>query len=179
MNIPIRITIDELKRRMESGEDFTIIDVRKSEVWAESDTMIPQSIRVPLDDLEKNLGRIPNSGIIVSDSAQASGFRTSMIVKSSPDSILLFSLSMVIRNEVFIVSSPEPPHDRCRNLIGWSGRRFRPEFCSTPTQDVRGLTTAIFVSYRHPSLISEHQKIQTKTTPRPESFTLQNRRREP
>ncbi len=61
MNIPIRITIDELKRRMESGEDFTIIDVRKSEVWAESDTMIPQSIRVPLDDLEKNLARIPKN----------------------------------------------------------------------------------------------------------------------
>jgi rhodanese-related sulfurtransferase len=59
MNTPIRITIDELKRRMESGEDFTIIDVRKPDAWAESDTMIPESIRVPLDDLEKNLARIP------------------------------------------------------------------------------------------------------------------------
>src|SRR6266496_4946347 len=55
-----------------------------------------------------------------------------MIVKSSPGSILPFSLSMLIRNGVFIVSSPEPPHDRCRNLVGWSGRGFRSEFCSTP-----------------------------------------------
>ena len=61
MTTPIRITIDELKRRMESGEDFTIIDVRKPEAWAGSDTMIPESIRVPLDDLEKNLARIPKN----------------------------------------------------------------------------------------------------------------------
>jgi hypothetical protein len=33
-----RITIDELKRRMEAGEDFTLIDVRNPEAWAESDT---------------------------------------------------------------------------------------------------------------------------------------------
>ncbi len=46
---------------MESGEDFTIIDVRKPEAWAESDTMIPESIRVPLDGLEKNLARIPKN----------------------------------------------------------------------------------------------------------------------
>jgi rhodanese-related sulfurtransferase len=61
MSTPIRITIDELKRKMESGEDFTIIDVRKPDAWAESDTMIPESIRVPLDDLEKNLARIPKN----------------------------------------------------------------------------------------------------------------------
>jgi rhodanese-related sulfurtransferase len=61
MTTPIRITIDELKKRMESGEDFTMIDVRKPEAWAESDTMIPESIRVPLDQLEKNLARIPKN----------------------------------------------------------------------------------------------------------------------
>lgn len=55
------MSVDELKKRMESGEDFTIIDVRKPEAWAESDTMIPESIRIPLDDLENNLSRIPKS----------------------------------------------------------------------------------------------------------------------
>lgn len=55
----LRITVDELKKRMESGEDFTVIDVREPEAWAESDTMIPESIRIPLDDLDKNLARIP------------------------------------------------------------------------------------------------------------------------
>jgi rhodanese-related sulfurtransferase len=65
MSAPLRITIDELKKRMESGEDFTIIDVRKPEAWAESDTMIPESIRVPLDELDQNLGRIPKSRPVV------------------------------------------------------------------------------------------------------------------
>jgi hypothetical protein len=41
-------------------------------------------------------------GIMVSDSAQASDFRTSTIVKSSPDSILFFNSSTVIRRGVFI-----------------------------------------------------------------------------
>ncbi len=54
-----RITIDEVKRRMEAGEDFTVIDVRKPEAWAESDTQIPEAIRVSLDKLEENLPRIP------------------------------------------------------------------------------------------------------------------------
>lgn len=57
----LRITVDELRRRMESGEDFTIIDVRNPEAWAESDTMIPESVRVSLEDLDKNLVRIPKS----------------------------------------------------------------------------------------------------------------------
>jgi len=61
MTASIRITVEELKRRMEAGEDFTIIDVRNPEAWAESDTMIPESIRVPLDQLDKNLGRIPKT----------------------------------------------------------------------------------------------------------------------
>jgi len=65
MSPSLRITVDELKKRMESGEDFTIIDVRKSEAWAESDTTIPESIRVPLDELDQNLGRIPKSRPVV------------------------------------------------------------------------------------------------------------------
>lgn len=39
---------------MEAGEDFTIIDVRKPEVWGQSDTMIPEAIRIPLDNLDEN-----------------------------------------------------------------------------------------------------------------------------
>jgi rhodanese-related sulfurtransferase len=65
MSTPLRITVDELKKRMDSGEDFTVLDVRKPETWAESDTMIPESIRVPFDELDQNLGRIPKSRPVV------------------------------------------------------------------------------------------------------------------
>jgi rhodanese-related sulfurtransferase len=60
-----RITVDELRKRMESGEDFTIIDVRSPDAWAESDTMIPESIRMPLDELDDNLARIPKNRPVV------------------------------------------------------------------------------------------------------------------
>jgi rhodanese-related sulfurtransferase len=60
-----RITAQELKRRMDAGEDFTVIDVRNPNAWAETDTVIPEAIRVPLDKLEENLPRIPKSRPVV------------------------------------------------------------------------------------------------------------------
>jgi rhodanese-related sulfurtransferase len=60
-----RITVEELKKRMEAGEDFTVIDVRNPRAWAESDTQIPEAIRVPLDKLDENLPRIPKDKPVV------------------------------------------------------------------------------------------------------------------
>jgi hypothetical protein len=65
MSSQLRITVDELKRRMESGEHFTIIDTRNPGAWAEADTLIPEAIRVPADQLEQNLSRIPKTRPIV------------------------------------------------------------------------------------------------------------------
>jgi rhodanese-related sulfurtransferase len=50
---------------MEGGESFTVIDVRNPQAWAESDAMLPEAIRVPLDKLEENLPRIPKSRPVV------------------------------------------------------------------------------------------------------------------
>jgi len=60
-----RITAEELKRRMDAGEDFTLLDTRNPKAWAESDTVIPEAIRVPLDELEQNLPRIPRGRPVV------------------------------------------------------------------------------------------------------------------
>src|ERR1017187_7500648 len=60
-----RITVEDLKKRMDAGEDFTVIDVRNPRAWAESDTMLPEAIRVPLDKLEENLPRIPENKPVV------------------------------------------------------------------------------------------------------------------
>jgi len=60
-----RITVAQLKRRMDAGEDFTIVDVRNPKAWSESDTVIPEAIRIPLDDLEQNLARIPKARPVV------------------------------------------------------------------------------------------------------------------
>ena len=60
-----RIAVDELNRRMEAGESFTVIDVRNPQAWAESNTMLPEAIRMPLDKLEEDLPRIPKSRPVV------------------------------------------------------------------------------------------------------------------
>jgi rhodanese-related sulfurtransferase len=61
----LRITVAELKKRMEAGEDFTVIDTRNPQVWAQSDEMVPEAIRVPLDNLDENISRIPKNKPIV------------------------------------------------------------------------------------------------------------------
>jgi rhodanese-related sulfurtransferase len=61
----LRITVDDLKRRMEAGEDFVLIDVRNPQAWAESNSMLPEAIRVPLDKLEETLPRIPKNRPVV------------------------------------------------------------------------------------------------------------------
>jgi rhodanese-related sulfurtransferase len=55
----LRITVDELRKRMDAGEDFTIIDSRNPQAWAESSEKLPDALRVPVDALEQNISRIP------------------------------------------------------------------------------------------------------------------------
>ena len=61
----LRITVDELKRRMDAGEDFTVVDVRNPQAWAASDTMLPKAIRVTPDKLEESLPGIPKNRPVV------------------------------------------------------------------------------------------------------------------
>lgn len=63
-NVP-RITASELKKWLDAGEDFTIVDVRNPVAWTESDTMMPDAIRVSLDHWEEALPRIPKARPVV------------------------------------------------------------------------------------------------------------------
>jgi sulfur-carrier protein adenylyltransferase/sulfurtransferase len=60
-----RITPPELIRRLEAGENFTIIDVRNPDAWSQSDAMIPGAIRLPLDKLEEAFPTIPKNKPVV------------------------------------------------------------------------------------------------------------------
>jgi rhodanese-related sulfurtransferase len=60
-----KITADEVKSRMQAGEDFNVLDVRNPQAWAASDVMARGAIRVPLDSFEQLLPRIPKSKPIV------------------------------------------------------------------------------------------------------------------
>ena len=61
----LRITVEELQKRMEAGEDFTIIDTRNPQQWAQSDVRLPEAIRVPVDKLEEKLPELPKNKPIV------------------------------------------------------------------------------------------------------------------
>ena len=65
MSDDLRISADELKRRMEAGEDFIIIDVRNPRAWAEASDMASQAIRIALDDANASLAHLPRDKPIV------------------------------------------------------------------------------------------------------------------
>ena len=61
----LRIDVDQLRKRMEGGEEFTIIDVRNPHAWAEATDMAAGAIRVSLDNLDQVLPRLPRQKPIV------------------------------------------------------------------------------------------------------------------
>ena len=61
----LRITVDEVRKRMEAGEDFVFIDTRNPQARAESEVKLPEAIRVPLDSLDDNLSKIPKGKPVV------------------------------------------------------------------------------------------------------------------
>ena len=61
----LRITVDELRKRMEAGEDFVLIDTRNPQAWSQSDVQLPEAMRLPLDKLDDNLSKIPTNKPVV------------------------------------------------------------------------------------------------------------------
>ena len=61
----LRISVDELRTRMEAGEDFVVIDTRNPQAWGQSDVKLPEAIRVPADRLEDQLAKIQKNKSIV------------------------------------------------------------------------------------------------------------------
>jgi rhodanese-related sulfurtransferase len=61
----LRISVNELCRRMEAGEDFTIVDTRNPQAWAESDIKLPDARRIPADTPDSELSKLPKNKPIV------------------------------------------------------------------------------------------------------------------
>ena len=60
-----RVTVDEVRERMERGEQFTFVDTRNPVAWGESDVKLPGAIRVPADELEQHLDEIPRDRAVI------------------------------------------------------------------------------------------------------------------
>jgi rhodanese-related sulfurtransferase len=64
MDIP-RISIEDLKRRMDAHEALAVLDSRVADAWKSSESQIPGSIRVPPDEVDKHLSEIPRNRLVV------------------------------------------------------------------------------------------------------------------
>ena len=60
-----RVTTDEVKERMDRGEQFTFVDTRNPQAWGEAESKLPGAVRVPADELEQHLGEIPRDRVAI------------------------------------------------------------------------------------------------------------------
>jgi rhodanese-related sulfurtransferase len=60
-----RVTVEEVKERLERGEQFAFVDTRNPQAWGESDVKLPGAIRVPANELEQHLDEIPRDRAVI------------------------------------------------------------------------------------------------------------------
>jgi rhodanese-related sulfurtransferase len=60
-----RVTVDEIKARLDRGEEFTFVDARNSEAWGEATTKLPGAIRVPAEEVEQHLSEISHDRTVI------------------------------------------------------------------------------------------------------------------
>ena len=60
-----RVTVDEVRARLDRGEPLVLVDARSAESWSKAESQAPGSIRVPPDDIESHLADIPKGRAIV------------------------------------------------------------------------------------------------------------------
>ena len=60
-----RVTVDEVKQRMDRGEAFTFIDTRNPKAWAEAQTKLPGALRLPAEEVEQHLVEIPRDRSVI------------------------------------------------------------------------------------------------------------------
>ena len=60
-----RISVDDLRDRLNRGENIFFVDTRNPRAWAEADTKLPQAIRVPADAVEEHFADIPRDRLVV------------------------------------------------------------------------------------------------------------------
>jgi rhodanese-related sulfurtransferase len=58
-----RITAEELRDKLEAGEEIVVVDVRSS--LESDDDMVPGALRIPLEDLEARHNDIPRDRDII------------------------------------------------------------------------------------------------------------------
>jgi len=61
----LRISAQEVIRRVNRGEQVYFVDARNPQAWGEADTKLPGAARVPADQTEAHLADMPRDRMIV------------------------------------------------------------------------------------------------------------------
>ena len=59
-----RVTAEELKRRLDEGEDILVLDVRRGS-WRRSDVKLRGAVRMELEEILRPEGRVPRDVRVV------------------------------------------------------------------------------------------------------------------
>ena len=65
MTDSIRITKEEVRRRIDSGEEIVFLDIRNPGPWERAQRKIKGAIRLPLDEIDQRIQSIPKGKPIV------------------------------------------------------------------------------------------------------------------
>jgi len=60
-----RVTAEEIKERMERGEQFTFVDARNPKAWQESGEELPGAIRMTPEEAERRISELPRNRAII------------------------------------------------------------------------------------------------------------------
>ncbi|HEY2933785.1 MAG TPA: rhodanese-like domain-containing protein [Acidobacteriota bacterium] len=60
-----KVTIDDLKGRLERREPLLVLDVRSPKAWEESDAQLPGAMRIPPDEVGEHLEEFPRDRPII------------------------------------------------------------------------------------------------------------------
>lgn len=60
-----RVTVTEVRERMDRDEPFTFLDTRSPKAWDESNEKLPGAIRVPADEVAQHLDEIPRDRVVI------------------------------------------------------------------------------------------------------------------
>jgi rhodanese-related sulfurtransferase len=60
-----RITVEEVRRRLDRGERILFLDTRNAEAWDSAPTKLPGAIRVPAAEVRGHVDELPRNVPIV------------------------------------------------------------------------------------------------------------------
>jgi rhodanese-related sulfurtransferase len=60
-----RITVKELKEKLDRGDGVVLLDVRNPIAWAKSDLRLPGALRIAIDDLDSRAKAFDHAQAVV------------------------------------------------------------------------------------------------------------------